>query len=104
MATPVGAQPIPAPQVAAPQNDPLPFGAADANVEVRLFLGRDSYNIILWPMEIIVDGRLAALNKGSSFDYIAENRFFTDSDSYTLSMEFPLQWQQCRTWQMSSAP
>lgn len=41
-------------------------------------------------MEIIVDGRLAALKKGSSFDYIAENRFFTDSDSYTLSMEFPL--------------
>lgn len=41
-------------------------------------------------MEIIIDGKIAALKKGSSFDYIAENRHFTGSDSYTLSMEFPL--------------
>lgn len=41
-------------------------------------------------MEIIIEGKVAALKKGSSFDYIAENRHFTGSDSYTLSMEFPL--------------
>ena len=41
-------------------------------------------------MEIIIQGRQAVLKKGTSFDFIAENRLFTDSDSYTLSMVFPL--------------
>lgn len=56
-------------------------------------------------MEIIVDGRLAALKKGASFDYIAENRFFTDVDSYTLSITFPLQGckQNSASWGILTA-
>lgn len=41
-------------------------------------------------MEIFVNGRRAALKRGSSFEYIEENRLFTDADSYTLSITFPL--------------
>lgn len=41
-------------------------------------------------MEIIINGKLAALKKGTSFEYISENRLFTGSDSYTLSITFPL--------------
>lgn len=41
-------------------------------------------------MQIIIDGKVAALKEGSSFDYIAENRLFSGSDAYTLSITFPL--------------
>ena len=41
-------------------------------------------------MNIIIDGKDAVLKKGSSFEFIAENRFFTGADSYTLSITFPL--------------
>lgn len=41
-------------------------------------------------MNILISGKPAVLKKGSSFDYIAENRFFTGADSYTLSITFPL--------------
>ena len=41
-------------------------------------------------MEIIINGRLAVLKKNTSFDYISENSMFTGSDSYTLSISFPL--------------
>ncbi len=41
-------------------------------------------------MQIIIDGKEAVLKKGSSFDFIAENRLFSGSDSYTLSITFPL--------------
>ncbi len=41
-------------------------------------------------MTILIDDKEAILKKGSSFNYIAENRLFTGSDSYTLSMTFPL--------------
>ena len=41
-------------------------------------------------MTILIDDKEAILKKGSSFDYISENRLFTGSDSYTLSMTFPL--------------
>ena len=41
-------------------------------------------------MEIIINGQIAALKKGSSFDFIAENNLFTGSDSYTLAITFPL--------------
>lgn len=41
-------------------------------------------------MIIIIQGKQAVLKKGSSFEYISENRFFTGADSYSLSMEFPL--------------
>lgn len=41
-------------------------------------------------MQIIIDGRDAVLKEGSSFDFIAENRLFSGSDSYTLTITFPL--------------
>lgn len=41
-------------------------------------------------MQIIIDGKEAVLKKGSSFDFIAENRLFSGSDSYTLTITFPL--------------
>ena len=41
-------------------------------------------------MKITIDGKRAVLKKGTSFDFVAENRSFTGSDSYTLSITFPL--------------
>ena len=41
-------------------------------------------------MQIIIDGKKAVLKKGSSFDYVSENRSFSDADDYTLSITFPL--------------
>ena len=41
-------------------------------------------------MEIIIGGKIACLKKNTSFEYIAENPLFTGSDSYTLSITFPL--------------
>lgn len=41
-------------------------------------------------MKVLVDGKPAALKKGSSFDYVAENRLFLGRDSYSLSITFPL--------------
>ena len=41
-------------------------------------------------MEIIINGKQAYLKKNTSFDFIFENRLFTGSDSYTLTITFPL--------------
>lgn len=41
-------------------------------------------------MKIIINGKDAVLKKGTSFEFVAENRSFTGSDSYTLSITFPL--------------
>ena len=41
-------------------------------------------------MEIIINGQMAVLKKNTSFEYISENPLFTGSDSYTLSITFPL--------------
>ena len=41
-------------------------------------------------MQIFIDHKLAALKQGTSFEYIAENRLFSGSDGYTLSITFPL--------------
>ena len=41
-------------------------------------------------MEIYINNQLAAIEKGSSFDYVAENRYFSGADSYTLAITFPL--------------
>ena len=41
-------------------------------------------------MEIRINGKLASLKKGTSFEYVAENRLFSGSDGYTLSITFPL--------------
>ncbi len=41
-------------------------------------------------MKIFVNGKLAKIKKGSSFEFVAENRSFTGADGYTLSISFPL--------------
>ena len=41
-------------------------------------------------MEIYVNHKLAMLKKGTSFEYVAENRLFSGSDGYTLTITFPL--------------
>ena len=41
-------------------------------------------------MRIIINGKTAKLKKNTSFEFVAENRSFTGSDSYTLSITFPL--------------
>ncbi len=41
-------------------------------------------------MEITINGKQAVLKTGTSFDFIAENSLFTGSDSYTLTITFPL--------------
>lgn len=46
-------------------------------------------------MEIRINGKLAMLKNGTSFEYVAENRLFSGSDGYTLSITFPL--RHCNT-------
>lgn len=41
-------------------------------------------------MELIIDGKKALLKQGSSFDYVSENRSFSDADDYSLSITLPL--------------
>ncbi len=41
-------------------------------------------------MEITINNQRAVLKEGTSFDFIAENSLFTGSDSYTLTITFPL--------------
>ena len=41
-------------------------------------------------MQIYIDHKLAALKKGTSFEFVSENRLFSGSDGYTLSITFPL--------------
>lgn len=41
-------------------------------------------------MILIIDGKKAVVKSGSSFEYISENRAFTDSDAYTLSITLPM--------------
>lgn len=41
-------------------------------------------------MRILINHKEAVIKKGSSFEFISENRYFTGSDSYTLAIEFPL--------------
>ena len=45
-------------------------------------------------MEIRINGKIAMLKKGTSFEFVAENRLFSGSDGYTLSITFPL--RHCR--------
>ena len=37
-----------------------------------------------------IDGKEAALKKGSSIEYVSENRAFTDADDYSMEIELPL--------------
>lgn len=41
-------------------------------------------------MIILINKKKAVLKKGTSFDFISENRFFTGADSYTFSITFPI--------------
>ena len=41
-------------------------------------------------MQIYVNNRLAALKQGTSFEYVSENRIFSGSYGYTLTITFPL--------------
>ena len=41
-------------------------------------------------MEILVDHKVAVLKKGTSFDFVSENRYFSGADSYSLTITFPL--------------
>ena len=41
-------------------------------------------------MIILINKKKAVLKKGTSFEFISENRFFTGADSYTLSITFPI--------------
>lgn len=41
-------------------------------------------------MNLFINGKKAVVKAGSSFEYITENRAFTDSDAYTLSITLPI--------------
>ena len=41
-------------------------------------------------MEITINGQIAYLKQNTSFEFISENSMFTGSDSYTLTITFPL--------------
>lgn len=41
-------------------------------------------------MKIYVDGKLAVLKKGFSFEFVRENRLFLGRDGYTLNLAFPM--------------
>lgn len=41
-------------------------------------------------MNLFINGKEAVIKSGSSFEYISENRAFTDSDAYTLSITLPM--------------
>ena len=41
-------------------------------------------------MIILINKQRAVLKKGTSFDFISENHYFTGADSYTLSITFPI--------------
>lgn len=41
-------------------------------------------------MQIYVNDKLADLKKGTSFEYVSENRMFSGSDGHTLTITFPL--------------
>ena len=41
-------------------------------------------------MQIIVNGRTAFLKENTSFEFVEENRLFSGSDGYSLTITFPL--------------
>lgn len=41
-------------------------------------------------MQIFINHQLAAIKRGSTFDFVAENCYFSGADSYTLAITFPL--------------
>ena len=41
-------------------------------------------------MILTINGKQAALKKGSSIEFVSENRIFTDADDYSMEIELPL--------------
>ena len=41
-------------------------------------------------MILTINGQQAALKKGSSIEYVSDNRIFTDADVYSMEIELPL--------------
>ena len=41
-------------------------------------------------ISLTINGKEAALKKGSSIEYVSENRIFTDADDYSMEIELPL--------------
>ena len=41
-------------------------------------------------ISLTIDGAQVALKKGSSIEYVSENRIFTDAEDYSLEIELPL--------------
>ena len=41
-------------------------------------------------ISLTIDGKQVALKKGSSIEYVSENRIFTDADDYSMEIELPL--------------
>lgn len=41
-------------------------------------------------MILTINEQQAALKKGSSIEYVSENRIFTDADDYSMEIELPL--------------
>ena len=44
----------------------------------------------LFFMILTINGKQATLKKGSSIEYVSENRIFTVADDYSMEMELPL--------------
>lgn len=41
-------------------------------------------------ISLLIDGAQVAQKKGSSIEYVSENRIFTDADDYSLEIELPV--------------
>ena len=41
-------------------------------------------------ISLTIDGKEASIKKGSSIEYVSENRIFTDADDYSMEIELPL--------------
>ena len=41
-------------------------------------------------ISLTINGREASLKKGSSIEYVSENRIFTDADDYSMEIELRL--------------
>ena len=53
-------------------------------------------------ISLTIDGKQVALKKGSSIEYVSENRIFTDADDYSLEIELPVGYfSHARQWQTS---
>ena len=41
-------------------------------------------------ISLTIDGKEASIKKGTSIEYVSENRAFTDADDYSLEIELPV--------------